>query len=548
MDPLIVRSFALWLAAAVFIASSSLAQSLPQPKALRAQASSAATSRGRDTPAADIASVLRSGAEGDNATDDTAAFQSAVTAACATAAVNGGVTEVDVPVPPAAYRVTTPITLCSNLHIHGLGYPTINYSGTNALFLWSGARNIEIDHLDMEGTNAASTYALRDTFSVDEALNVRIHDNIIEHFGNGTSGAGISIEGPSLNLQIGPANVIAGLTADILIDGPGVDTLDIAQNVLSTDPGSPTGPVRCIDFSGTPGGAVTSRIEHNNMTCEGLGALRINTAGNFYIVEDNEAETKLAISNASSAEFELLAAGQIQFNRNTSDSHGLTDYDVYVADAITDSLFSFNFGSPVVDRAFRVGAGIDNVYQYNLSANGPSAVYSRDYPGIMVARATTGDGLSWGCATPALSETEFCSPGITNLAPGAGSTINFSGLTPALAGGNLASIVLGRSGAANDAASITFDYAGGAGSAANTLQLSLVGGKPVSIGSTGALEATSARLAVTTVGALPRCNARLSGTIGTVSDAASPTYLGKLTGGGTIHVLAYCNGNAWVSD
>lgn len=50
-----------------------------------------------------------------------------------------------------------------------------------------------------------------------------------------------------------------------------------------------------------------------------------------------------------------------------------------------------------------------------------------------------------------------------------------------------------------------------------------------------------------TVGSLPSCTSSLSNALVTVSDAASPTYNGALTGGGTAHVLALCNGTSWTS-
>ena len=53
-------------------------------------------------------------------------------------------------------------------------------------------------------------------------------------------------------------------------------------------------------------------------------------------------------------------------------------------------------------------------------------------------------------------------------------------------------------------------------------------------------------LPITTVGALPACNAGRKGAAMTVSDQISaPTYRGTLTGGGTLAVLAYCNGTSW---
>lgn len=50
-----------------------------------------------------------------------------------------------------------------------------------------------------------------------------------------------------------------------------------------------------------------------------------------------------------------------------------------------------------------------------------------------------------------------------------------------------------------------------------------------------------------TVATLPTCAAGTKGFDATVTDATSPTYLGLLTGGGTVFTPVVCNGTAWVS-
>lgn len=64
----------------------------------------------------------------------------------------------------------------------------------------------------------------------------------------------------------------------------------------------------------------------------------------------------------------------------------------------------------------------------------------------------------------------------------------------------------------------------------------------------GNVLASLLRTAVVTVSGLPACNGGAEGSRGAVSDATAPTYLTPLTGGGTVHVGAYCNGTAWVAD
>lgn len=50
-----------------------------------------------------------------------------------------------------------------------------------------------------------------------------------------------------------------------------------------------------------------------------------------------------------------------------------------------------------------------------------------------------------------------------------------------------------------------------------------------------------------TVAALGTCNAGVEGARRGVSDATAPAFLAALTGGGTVHAVAFCNGTAWVA-
>jgi hypothetical protein len=55
------------------------------------------------------------------------------------------------------------------------------------------------------------------------------------------------------------------------------------------------------------------------------------------------------------------------------------------------------------------------------------------------------------------------------------------------------------------------------------------------------------QVTVYTVDALPACNASFEGQMEGVSDAAAPTYLGTVTGGGNVHAAVYCDGKNWIS-
>jgi hypothetical protein len=50
-----------------------------------------------------------------------------------------------------------------------------------------------------------------------------------------------------------------------------------------------------------------------------------------------------------------------------------------------------------------------------------------------------------------------------------------------------------------------------------------------------------------TVATLPAASAALKGARSFVTDATSPTFLGALTGGGSVVCPVFCNGAAWVA-
>ncbi len=64
---------------------------------------------------------------------------------------------------------------------------------------------------------------------------------------------------------------------------------------------------------------------------------------------------------------------------------------------------------------------------------------------------------------------------------------------------------------------------------------------------TGVNKFQQLQVTVYTVATLPACNSSFEGQMEGVSDAASPSYLAAVTGGGSTHVPVYCNGTAWVA-
>lgn len=66
-----------------------------------------------------------------------------------------------------------------------------------------------------------------------------------------------------------------------------------------------------------------------------------------------------------------------------------------------------------------------------------------------------------------------------------------------------------------------------------------------SVDGTGHAFETSLKLALGTVGSLPTCNSAAEGTLYAVTDSNSTAFYATLVGGGTNHVMAYCNGTNW---
>lgn len=54
------------------------------------------------------------------------------------------------------------------------------------------------------------------------------------------------------------------------------------------------------------------------------------------------------------------------------------------------------------------------------------------------------------------------------------------------------------------------------------------------------------KVTLSTVAALPTCNAGNEGLLVGISDALAPTSLAAIVGGGAVHLIAYCNGTAWI--
>lgn len=425
--------------------------------------------------------VATYGAVGNSsAAADTIGFTNAIAAACATATASGGVVEVDVPVPPVGYTITTPLALCKNLHIRGIGgYPTITYTGTGtmgtptSLFVNSGKQSVEIDHLDLEGAGNGYVYAYRAVTNATSAINVRIHDIIaLSGWGDGTTGGLFSIESDS-GANAFYNNYVSAQTAVFSITAP-TDRLDIYDNLLASSNGT------CIIGASPSSGAATVRVDHNIFECEGGGAMNLNTLGEW-IVKDNEEETLNAITNADSAIYDFVSVTLMQFDGNTSNSHGMANYDVYVHDAVTNSVFSNLSAVSAATSAYKVGAGLGNVYLYNNSGNGPSHVYDIDYAGIVTNQLYGGEGVAHGCGTTTtgIIPNTFCRA-IEEISPGTSTTANALFLTPALGSSHEAAIVVGQDFSTGNSAEFGSTWFGN-NNASNRAVFGLANGNPLSI-------------------------------------------------------------------
>jgi len=183
------------------------------------------------------------GAKGDGASDDSGAFQSAITAA---GRVNGVVL---VPPSGAKYVVGRPLELTANIRIQGPGGrgPVIQFTNSNgALFTFVGTReaeelNVAMSHLTLEHAVAGSGTAIR----VRNFSGLFLHHLSINHFDCGVWadwGIGVHLFGCGLAhntraLQVGGSGQPGGLRMgdrkdDSFMDTVVIDSCSFAQNLI----------------------------------------------------------------------------------------------------------------------------------------------------------------------------------------------------------------------------------------------------------------------------------------------------------------------------
>ena len=486
--------------------------------------------------------VANYGAVGDGVTDDTAAFSSALTAACllakSTMGLPSGVALVLIPSPNVSYNITSTITPpCDAVHIQGLGgKPTLYYSATSgSLFLNPNRYYFEVDHLTLQGRNETGVWGMRNYATSSTGLATYYHDLTITGFGdgsapNGGGGGCMSIESDTQRLSVQRV-VFACETVDFNEVGTSSsangasDVADISGNVFGSQNG--TGPVRGVNVYNQYGGPANQSIHGNVFEAEGYGALTINTSTGGWMVRDNESETLNAFTNTTSSSFEFLNAAGLQVTGNTNNAHGHAAYDFYVADAITGSNFDYNLGAGATGYSIRVGSGIGNTYFFDRSAAGPGTVLSAAYPSALIANNGTGaQVLSIGCDYPIYQTTILCGPSTEFYRPSITTTATpFLDLAPNLTGGQSLNYVYGQGYSTYNGFALSFNYVG-AGSASNSLQLGLLNGGQATIYADGSMNV--AALKVGGVSVIPAGSAGYTGS-GNVVFSLSPALTGSPT-------------------
>ena len=176
------------------------------------------------------------------------------------------------------------------------------------------------------------------------------------------------------------------------------------------------------------------------------------------------------------------------------------------------------------------------------------------------AAATVAGGLFASISTAGATNVNLLVPGYTAdlsssnglvvISPTATTTQASLGgfVQPNLATGNSAIITYGASNSvANAAAKLTYTSNATANQATNCL--GMIGNPSIlcARGDNTTIAAGPIQLPLINVGSLPSCGASQEGEVMGVTNASSPTWNGTLTGGGTTHVLAYCNGTIWTA-
>ena len=135
--------------------------------------------------------------------------------------------------------------------------------------------------------------------------------------------------------------------------------------------------------------------------------------------------------------------------------------------------------------------------------------------------------------------------GVTNGEPAFFNVYSPSGQDARVKYGTALNAILWTTGKAG-----TGDYCIGDAGNGGTCAIDIASGGSMTLGegTTNVLTVKGvAALSAFTVSTLPTCNSGAHGEIARVTDATGPTYGGTLTGGGSVEILALCNGSSWLA-
>jgi hypothetical protein len=221
----------------------------------------------------------------------------------------------------------------------------------------------------------------------------------------------------------------------------------------------------------------------------------------------------------------------------------------------------------VAEAGLMAQPGVAPVISANLSPNHPGPLTMADFPGVFgdmaaqsAGRVQIYGGMISGSINLRMIKQPFFEAGVV-LQGGTSSPIiagNTAGDVSITGSSGAAGLVVtgaltagtGLQGASGGSVTVrngaTFQSPG-----ANSVGLNVSTDGVLSVAGTSGLASISVSGGIQngrpTVSGLPACSGAAAGTHLSVTDATAPTFLGTLTGGGTVETPVYCNGTAWVA-
>ncbi len=293
----------------------------------------------------------------------------------------------------------------------------------------------------------------------------------------------------------------------------------------------------------------------------GTSALQSLTNGQFNIGIGHAALAAVTTSNANiaighAAGWELttgsrnVAIGYLALSHSLVGSNNIAIGDVAMFNYADGGAYNGNSIAIGTNALFDMTTGSENV-AIGTSALGvaTSAVMSNAVGVQALQAATTPIGFDNAFGTSSLGG---LTTGNYNTAIGHGAGyvtgVIGSGQTNALTTANYSTFVGFQAGPGTATQNDFTTVLGAAAAAvpfANSVTLGRIGADIVYEG-VSVVGAASATPTYYTVSGLPACSSQLNGARSFVTDATAPTFLGTLTGGGTVTAPVFCNGTSWV--